>query len=62
MRPPSSRQLRGRRKGKGSEAGWLSRSPDSWMKEQHVICYFFLQNEVGKILKICGQQVRHSAV
>lgn len=44
MRPPSSRQLKGRRKGKGSEAGWLSRSSDPWMK----ICYFFLQNDLGE--------------
>ena len=43
----------------------------SWVAEQELrplderaTCYLLLvlQNEVGKILKICGQQVRHSAV
>lgn len=30
-------------------------NPDTQVKEQQV-CYFFLKNDVEKILEICGQQ------
>lgn len=56
MRPPLLGTIeKGRRKGKESEAGLVSVSPDTQVKEQQ-ICYFFLKNEVEKILQICGQQ------
>lgn len=47
---------KGRRKGKGSEAGQESMSPDTQVKEQHLSVASFLKNAAEKILKICGQQ------